>query len=70
MRRKLSDETNPSDWFYLADDRLHAADWIELRDAAPTDRGTCSPDPILVAATVSSTGFPGGASGQKQKLKH
>jgi hypothetical protein len=22
MRRKLSDETNPADWFYLADDRL------------------------------------------------
>ena len=28
MRRKLSDETNPADWFYLADDRLHAADLL------------------------------------------
>ena len=26
MQRKLSDETNPADWFYLAKDRLRAAD--------------------------------------------
>ena len=26
MQRKLSDETSPADWFYLAQDRLHAAD--------------------------------------------
>ena len=26
MRRKQSDETDPADWFYLAEDRLRAAD--------------------------------------------
>ena len=29
MQHKLSDETNPADWFYLAQDRLRAALTVE-----------------------------------------
>ena len=32
MQHKLSDETNPADWFYLAKDRLHAVDVLWKAD--------------------------------------
>ena len=35
MQHKLSDETNPADWFYLAKDRLHAVDVRGRRMRSP-----------------------------------
>jgi HEPN domain-containing protein len=32
MRRKLSNETDPADWFYLASDRLRTADLVWKTD--------------------------------------